>query len=233
MIILTIDTDWAPEWATAEIMDRLNRLGLKATVFFSTPPPVAPGPNIELGAHPDLSKDNHSILTEAEILDDYQANIVKSQCLRTHRFYWHSDLPKLLVQKGFSCDSSMILPYHPGLKPFKVGRLKRFPVWASDHLHLARGYDCGKINLPNWHTEGLKIFCFHVAYLYLNSKSLSEFNMINEDWPDKNALKADGRPGVWNLFERLADEIAKTSGGHWLSELPEEMYVSTQLNYNF
>lgn len=40
MIILTIDTDWAPEEATRAVLARVMALGIKCTVFF---PPVKLG----------------------------------------------------------------------------------------------------------------------------------------------------------------------------------------------
>ncbi|UQZ90360.1 hypothetical protein C4J81_14565 [Deltaproteobacteria bacterium Smac51] len=243
MIILTIDTDWAPDHATKVVLDKVRELGVKTTVFFSTPSPVEYWPELEAGCHPDLSRrqaipgDNeesplavathgHDLAVEkAEetILKHYKSAINESMAVRTHRFYWHSDLSRLMTRCGFTHDSSMILPYHPGLTGFKVGKLYRWPVWASDHLHLARRLPFDRLDMPNWAAPGLKIFCFHVAYLYLNANNLADFNMIKEGLPDEAPPTASGRPGTWNLFKMLANEILKTSKGHFLSELPAEL----------
>lgn len=242
MIILTIDTDWAPDWATAAVLEKVRSLGIKVTVFFSTPSPVELWPQLEQGCHPDLSRrqpldcerqypplapagHRHDLAVEeaeADILAYYRAAFPLAGALRTHRFYWHSDLSRLLSRQGFSHDSSLILPFQPHLKGFKVGRLRRWPVWSSDHLHLARGLPLDRLDMPNWKEPGLKIFCFHVAYLYLNASSLSEFNMIHQGLEQAGSTAAiGGRRGVWNLFEELSGELARRGPGHWLSELDE------------
>lgn len=244
MILLTIDTDWAPDGATRAVLEKVRKLGIKATVFFSTPGPVEPWPLLEVGCHPDLSRrqvpemphgplavadrEHDLAVEEAEgrILADYRRAFPQAEAVRTHRFYWHSDLSRLMARSGFVHDSSLILPYQPGLKGFKVGRLKRWPVWASDHLHLARRLPLDRLAMPHWDDPGLKIFCFHVAYLHLNSSSLSDFNMIGQRLGEEDFI-ADSGPGVWNLFEMLAERIYKESNGHWLSDLPDDYLVKT------
>lgn len=251
MIILTIDTDWAPDHATIDVLERVRALGVKATVFFSTPNPVGYWPLLEAGCHPDLSRrvadnispsgrphealaladkehDNAVEKAEEEILNGYRHSFPSAEAVRTHRFYWHSDLSRLMAKTGFKHDSSLILPFHPNLKGFRVGRLTRWPVWSSDHLHLARRLPLDRLAMPSWSEPGLKIFCFHVAYLYLNSADLGDFNMIKEGLSAEDSLPArDARPGVWNLFEALAAEIKKESQGCWLSEIPESQIVQS------
>ncbi len=241
MIILSVDTDWAPEEATRQVLERIRQLGLKVTVFFSTPSPLSYWPELEAGCHPDLSRrrpvagDEQGALAmasqahdravdqaEGEILKGYRLAFPGVKAVRTHRFYWHSDLSRNLVENGFTHDSSLILPYHPGLKGFKVGKLHRWPVWASDHLHLARRLPLDRLAMPNLDEPGLKIFCFHVAYLYLNTASLEGFNMIKSRLADTDYLPPARSPGVWNLFELLAERIYKKSTGVWLSQIPSE-----------
>ncbi len=239
MIILTIDTDWAPEHATRAVLEKVRALGVKCTVFFSTPSPAAYWPELEPGCHPDLSRRQPGHVPPAESRlpapsREHDLAVEKAEeamlmackaanplagAVRTHRFYWHSDLSRLMLRAGFAHDSSMILPYHPGLQAFKVGKLTRWPVWASDHLHLARRLPFDRLEMPNWSAPGLKIFCFHVAYLYLNVHSLADFNMIQKGLADEEPPPDKGLPGVWNLFEMLANEILKSSKGFFLSEL--------------
>ncbi|MDR0881956.1 MAG: hypothetical protein LBP55_05380 [Candidatus Adiutrix sp.] len=246
MIILTIDTDWAPEEATGAVLEKVRALGVKVTVFFSTPSAVteAPWPLLEIGCHPDLSRrqgqsqpdgglamatlaDDAAVdAAESGILSDYRSAFPRARAIRTHRFYWHSDLSRNLVKNGFVHDSSMIMPFHPGLQGFKVGKLTRWPVWSSDHLHLARHLPLDRLALPNLESPGLKIFCFHVAYLHLNVASLSEFNMVKTRLADGRGREpvASG-PGVWDLFEKLAARVLEESPGRWLSEIPPEFIV--------
>ncbi|MDR1044071.1 MAG: hypothetical protein LBP33_03005 [Candidatus Adiutrix sp.] len=248
MIILSIDTDWAPEAATRAVLEKVRALGLKVTVFFSTPSPTPYWPELEPGCHPDLSRrrtaaedarpltgmatlehDLEVDRAEGQILAAYRRAFPEARALRTHRFYWHSDLSRNLAGHGFWHDSSMILPYHPGLKGFQVGRLKRWPVWASDHLHLARSFPLDRLAMPHLNDPGLKIFCFHVAYLYLNAVSLNDFNMVKQRLADEDWRPPAGRgPGVWNLFELLAEKVYRRSGGCWLSDLPPEMIVKNK-----
>ncbi|MDR1921692.1 MAG: hypothetical protein LBS31_08130 [Candidatus Adiutrix sp.] len=240
MIILTIDTDWAPDEATAEVLRRVRELEIKVTTFFSTPAPVDYWPELEVGCHPDLSRrgpaspaggleaagmEHLALAEQAEeaVIRDYRAAFPTALAVRTHRFHWHSDLPRLFTRHGFCHDSSLILPYHPGLKGFKTGRLTRWPVWASDHLHLARRLPCDRLEMPHWREPGLKIFCFHVAYLYLNTSSLKNFNMITSGRPSGGLRSSKTEvPGVWDLFKLLAARIKSQGRGCWLSETPPE-----------
>lgn len=244
MILLTIDTDWAPEEATRVVLEKVRALKIKTTVFFSAPSPLPFWPELEVGCHPDLSRrfagraeggdldqagaehDAAALAAEGDILKSYRRALPTARAIRTHRFHWHSDLSRLMVQNGFEHDSSLILPYHPGIMGFQVGRLKRWPVWASDHLHLARRLPLDRLAFPNWDRPGLKIFCFHVAYLYLNASSLEGFNMITERLTGSDPSPAGTKAGIWNLFERLAEEIYRTSGGHRLSDIPSEFLVN-------
>ncbi|MDL2259739.1 hypothetical protein LJB99_02535 [Deltaproteobacteria bacterium OttesenSCG-928-K17] len=241
---MTIDTDWAPEEATRAVLEKVRALGVKTTVFFSTPNPLEDWPLLETGCHPDLSRrrtpfdesaglgmasmqhDRAVDLAEADILARYRQAMPGARAVRTHRFYWHSDLARNMAANGFEHDSSMILPYQPGLKGFKSGRLTRWPVWASDHLHLARRLPFDSLRLPNFEEPGLKIFCFHVAYLYLNASSLDDFNMIQSRLDNADGGRARSGPGVWNLFEMLAGKILEKSQGRWLSEIPPEYVVT-------
>ncbi|MGL4208568.1 MAG: hypothetical protein ACRCTY_04195 [Candidatus Adiutrix sp.] len=250
MIILTIDTDWAPQAAVEDVLTRVQALGLKHTVFFSEPPTMALGPQVELGCHPDFlgshtppkaPKHDEAIMAppqtgrgaepqgvieqdESAIIKGYRQAFPTASAIRTHRFFWHSDLSRLFVGHDFLNDSSLILPFHPGLCGFTVGKLRRWPVWSSDHLHLARKLPLNRLEMPNFNAPGLKIFCFHVAYLYLNSSSLAGFNMINHQITEKHKSYQNHKCGVWNLFELLAEKIYKKGQGVWLGELPLKQF---------
>ena len=246
MIILTIDTDWAPEPATRAVLAKVRNLGIKTTVFFSRPSPIPPWPLLEIGAHPDLSRrhvppdgggaldmaavehDQNVLEAEAEILGSYRAALPEAEAVRTHRFYWHSDLSQVMSRAGYRHDSSMILPHQPGLMGFRVGRLTRWPVWASDHLHLIRRFPLDRLELPYLDSAGLKIFCFHVTYLYLNTRSLADFNMGKARLGEEEPAPGRSGPGIWNLFEMLAEKVYKETGGLWLRDIPEDFVIKNQ-----
>jgi hypothetical protein len=248
MILLTIDTDWAPDPMVKIVLDKVRALGIKTTVFFSTPSPVPYWPELEVGCHPDLSRrfvprgqaDNFMAMAsleedlavdraESNILEGYRQIIPGATAVRTHRFYWHSDLSRTMIKNGFEDDSSMILPFFPGIKGFRVGKLNRWPVWSSDHLHLVRKLPLDSFSMPNFSQPGLKIFCFHVAYLFLNVRNLLEFNMIKKRLDNENETpQGGGGPGIWDFFELLAGQIYKKSPGFWLKDIPEDYVVKKE-----
>lgn len=231
------------------VLEKVKALPIKTTVFFSTPYPITPWPLLEIGCHPDLSRRQappgpgsgldqataeHDLgvkAAEGEILANYRQCFPAAVTVRTHRFYWHSDLPRLMVSHGFTHDSSMILPFHPGLKGYRVGKLTRWPVWSSDHLHLARHLPLNRLALPQWSEEGLKIFCFHVAYLYYNTSSLGDFNMITTAVPPPadEAQPLSNKAGVWDLFLLLAEAIHRQSQGYWLSDIPQDFILNNEV----
>jgi len=244
MIILTIDTDWAPDNATQAVLERIKKLGIKVSVFFSTATPIPLWKEIEAGCHPDLSnrlmenevwdaaksfpaqaKSSYEAGVkkfETEVLQSYKKMMPGVSLIRTHRFYWHSDLPKVYKLTGFTHDSSMILPYQPQIMGFKTGSVLRFPVWASDHLHLARKFPLDTLKMPYFDSPGLKIFCFHTAYLYLNTSSLEDFDMTHTR---ELAPPQTKKAGIWNLFELLAERIYKTDGACHLKDIPSDFVL--------
>lgn len=173
MIILTFDVDWAPPFVVHFVLDKLRELGLRATIFCTSPLKIEDEHNFELAIHPNFMPDSTQGSSEDDVLNVMQAWFPHACGIRTHRLYWHSGLIHKLQRRGFLYDSSILLPFHPHIQPVKTEMIVRFPIWWTDNLHLTSGLILDKIDLPGLQSPGMKIFNFHPIHIYLNTNHLA------------------------------------------------------------
>jgi hypothetical protein len=178
-LILTIDLDWAPDWAIRACVDLCRRYRAPATLFATHDSPLlrqlADDPLFDIGIHPNFRPGSSHGATPSEVLGSCRAFAPKARSLRTHGFLWSSDLAETIAAEcpDIAIDSSVFLPFQPGLGVTthycaQAGRgLLRAPVYLSD------GY-C--FTLPDWSwreslppSSGLKVLLFHPLNIALNA----------------------------------------------------------------
>jgi hypothetical protein len=176
MIVLTFDTDWAPQFVIDEVMAILREAGVKATFFYTSSYWGTDDPLFERAIHPNFMSGSTQGASEDEILRRLKTWYPDAVGSRSHRLYWHSGLAGRLSNVGILYDSSLILPFHQNLEPFEIQGMTRFPFWWSDPLHLARDLPFSCLQLPNVDRPGLKVFNFHPIHIYLNTSDLGNFS---------------------------------------------------------
>lgn len=226
--VITIDVDWAPDFAIDFLAGMLVRHGVKATWFLTHDSPAVrrlrDHPDLfELGIHPNFYPGSTHGEGEAAILEHCMALVPDATSMRTHGIYQSSNLLITTVERTpVRHDVSLFLPrgrsLHPVLWYSGTGNhLVRLPyLWEDDHEMgrpdaiwsldgLARARDAG----------GLVILDVHPIHAYLNSR----------DWAPYRAFKASAEamhqadeaqarrhvaagPGTRTMLEAIVDHLA-------------------------
>ncbi|MBW2107103.1 MAG: hypothetical protein JRI36_00340 [Deltaproteobacteria bacterium] len=216
MIVLSFDSDWAPQFVIDYVAGKLEAAGVSATFFLTSPYVMHDRADIEIGIHPNFMSDSTQGNTENEVLTTLKRWHPSALGSRSHRFYWHSNLSDRLADSGILYDSSIFMPYQSFLMPFKVGRIMRIPVWWSDGLHLLSEMPFRVSELPNLEKPGLKVFNFHPIHIYLNTRSPNGYRekvkMINplfEADPEALLRLKENGFGIGTLFADLLEYVAR------------------------
>lgn len=222
-VALTFDIDWAPDFAIEAVLSALDRAGVSATLFVTHPTPLLTGldpSRFELGLHPHLP----DRLDLNAALDKVRPLAPDARGVRFHRLIQSTPLMFELGALGFAYDASLLLPYQPGLRPFRFpAPLVRIPYSFEDDVHafVGRPWDDASIGLT---AQGLKIFDFHPIHVFLNTEDLSRYARAKAAGFTLSACRdlINPGPGAGRLLETLLRRI-QNDGLHTyrLSELAE------------
>lgn len=237
-VVVTLDLDWAPDFAIDYAADRLTRANAKATWFVTHASPAVDRlrehPDLfELGIHPNfLAGSTHGDTPEA-VLEHCLSIVPEATSSRSHGLFQSSALLHFLAcESQIAADVSLFLPRATGLQPviFRLpgGALTRLPYfWEDDYEMLQPS--------PSWEVDsllmsaGLKIFDFHPIHIYLNGSDFSSYDelkrrtggKINQANPgDIDDLIRNGA-GPRSIFEEILERIA--GGGHHIRDIVEPL----------
>ena len=225
MYYLTFDQDWAPAWATIDILETLSRYGLVGTLFVTNECSSLQAARsqrvVELGLHPNFLPGSSHGSTFDEVLDHVHSIAPEAQGVRAHGLMRGTPLLQNYKQRGFKYDASDLLDGEPNLRPFSSWTgMWRLPIWWEDDVAMHRGFD-PKAELPTVHT-GLRVINVHPVLHALNASTLDGYDAL------KSRLRSHGRPltdatredikpfredvGVATWFDRICG---------WLASNPE------------
>jgi hypothetical protein len=237
-VLITLDVDWAPDFAIDFAADLLLAQEIKATWLVTHASPaierLAARPDLfELGIHPNFSPGSTHGDTPQAVLEHCLGLVPDARSMRAHSLLASSPLLNLVASETpLVAELSVFLPGAPGLRPVPYthdGRtIYRIPFyWEDDYEYgLAR---------PSWdartHLEaapGLKIFNLHPLHVYLNScddRAYTELKKRSSSLADLSEEAAgplvhDG-PGTRTLFSALVSELAADGEGRRVLDLVE------------
>lgn len=235
MIILTFDSDWVPPFILDDLARLLAEGDLRGTLFVTDKEMNPAEGRLEVGLHPNLMADSTQGKTPADVIAMLTAAHAGARSIRTHRLFWHGGLLSLLAKAGLRYDGSSAMPFHPGLRPVRIGGLLRLPIWWGDNLHLMEDLPCDRVELPALAAPGLKVFNFHPIHLYLNTVSLADYRAtmqsirsLPEATPEMLAPYVQKGPGLRDFFKALAGNCRRANEGRLtFSEVMAESEVAT------
>lgn len=169
MLILTLDTNWAPQFVIDHALAILDEYDIPATFFCTSPYIFPPSPIIEQALYPNLMPDSTQGVTEKECLYAMRSLYPDAVGIRTHRLYWHGLLPGLFKNVGMRYDSSLFLPLQSHLCPYFEDKVIRYPIWWTDFFHMQSGFCTHFSSTPGLDEPGMKVLLFHPLYIYLNT----------------------------------------------------------------
>jgi hypothetical protein len=191
-VFLTVDVDWAPDWAIADLHEHLIAADLPATWFVTHATPLlsdlrADASRVELGIHPNFLPGSSHGTTAEDVLDSCMELVPEARTMRTHCLLQSTPIFQAVVDHTpINMDTSMYLRDGRNILtnalPLDHGRvLRRVPfVWEDDLEFFAES--------PNWDAatflerrDGpgeITVIDVHPVHFALNSASIDQYRAL-------------------------------------------------------
>ena len=237
-IALTLDVDWAPDFAIEAVADALIQRGLRATWFLTHDSPAIQGlrsyPELfELGIHPNLLPGSSHGATPNEVLA-YCLNIVPDAVsLRTHALVQSTPwLFQVARETAITHDVSLFLARR-SVPPFTqhtdTRSLVRVPYQWEDDFEMYQTPPCWR---PEIICAGarLTVLDFHPIHIWLNSANMGRYQALKTVRPRLQDLVPHEAPpvqpraeGAGSAFAALLDHMTATGErGTWIRDIGPE-----------
>jgi hypothetical protein len=211
--VLTADQDWAPAWASQQLLEVVDAHRLPLHVFRTNPCPVldrafAAG-RITQGWHPNfLPGSSHGDSPEA-VVAYCRTHFPACRTARAHCFMEHTMAWDALAAAGIVADSQLPTYFQDGLVPLlHASGIWRLPVYFEDDIFFR--YFPDELGLHHLEATlfgtGLKILNFHPTFVAANVPSLPYYEGIKARWfSGEVALEPMVHPGrgARVVFEEL------------------------------
>lgn len=221
--VLTADQDWAPEWATRELLDWAHSEGLPLHVFQTNPSDAldeasAQG-RITRGWHPNFSAASSHGADEAAVVAHMASMLPGARTVRCHGFAESFAALGHLAEAGIAFDSNFPSAFAGHLLPsvHSTG-IVRLPVWFEDDVWMRLFPDQTDLAplKAAWDKPGLKVVNVHPVHFALNSPSMAYYDaqrpaLYGSD--DRGPQRYDG-PGTRDVITRIVDD-ARAEGESW------------------
>ena len=216
MFIITLDTDWVPQFVLDHALALLAEHGTAATVFCTGPYDLAAA-NVEAALHPNFLPGSTQGHDPDEILATLKGYWPKAVGSRSHRLFWHSGLRAVLKRHGIRYDCSSLLPLCPQSRPADSGGLLHTTIWWSDNQHMVHSRDPKAFELPGRDEPGLKVLLFHPIHIYLNTVNLEDYRRGLRNLPPFQELRPEdlaplrrSGPGMETFFKAVLGHLQTT-----------------------
>ncbi|MHB8693421.1 MAG: polysaccharide deacetylase WbmS family protein [Solirubrobacteraceae bacterium] len=233
---MTLDVDWAPDFAIDFVAERLVAQGVRATWFVTHRSAaidrlVERGDLFELGIHPNFASGSSHGATAEAVLEHSLKLVPQARAMRTHSLIQSSRLLDLvLTRTNITSDLSIFLPGAAHLGPVEYtlhGRtLFRLPYFWEDDYEFGQSHPCWTMQEHLTEQRGLRIFNFHPIHVYLNSVQPAPYAELKRvaghigSVPEAAAAAFvhDG-PGTRSLFDELTAHLAARGGGYRITDI--------------
>jgi len=226
VIYLSFDQDWAPEWATQDVVAAVVDSELEATFFATHNCPSLDAMRnsgaFEIGWHPNfLPGSSHGASVE-EVLSTLKGWVPEARGVRAHCLI--QGTPHLMAynSRGIRYEASDLRDGQRDLEPFLSWTgVVQLPTFFQDDVHLQRRLPLA-LETVDLASPGLKIFSFHPVLLALNTRDLSQYQKLKTSLAEQgkaltDATREDFAPftqddgaGVRDVFEALLGVLGES-----------------------
>ena len=185
-VFLTFDFDWASDFVLNDTLDLLDQVDVSATFFVTHDTPILErirkNPKYELGIHPNFD----DFLTSGTAIGEEHAGdrflslkkiVPEALSWRSHSTTNSSRLLEVASKFGLFYDCNYLVPYNSGivLRPWTLwNKMIRCPYFYEDDVSLLYNLEEASVAFL-LNQEGLKIFDFHPIHIYMNTRSMTEY----------------------------------------------------------
>ena len=214
-VVLTIDTDWAPETCLLDTLEMLRRADIRATVFATSDVDVRTIDDFDIGIHPNFqgaAQDTTNIKAEMGRLMERFPHATGE---RSHALVWSSRhynlLPSEFPQLRYTSNYQMFR--QPNIRPFitQAGTVELPIFWVDDLCVYLDDAINVEEQLALLEQPGLKVFAFHPFHVYINSQSRDHVAVARTAYHDPERLRhhrCDG-DGARTMLEQLLARIGE------------------------
>lgn len=247
--IITIDLDWAPDFAIDLAANRLVESQVRATWFVTHSSPAVDRlkahPDLfELGIHPNFLPGSSHGANQVEVLRHCLELVPSARCVRTHSLVQSSRLlAEFTRYPSIAIDASAYLPHAnpaPETEFWWEGRcIRRIPhVWEDD-LEAMRPTPVWRLAPIASGREAPYVLAFHPLYLFVNDATpqtyaciKKQFSKISEANESELAPFVSPLHGPRTVFEEAIGVLSRHSGGVTLSGLTDSISESLRIGRN-
>lgn len=231
MYLITLDTDWAPDFVIRSVAEQLIEKKVKATWFVTHDSEGIRwlqrfGDLFEFGLHPNLAPNSTQGNSVHSVMSSLRHILPASRIMRTHGLRQSTEFLKIATNEfGIEVDVSLFLPGAANLAPHTLplknggGGLVRVPYFWEDDIECYQTTPVWNLNDSRYQVPGLKVFDFHPIHIYLNSNSMKvydilkrERSLISNTPANLSAITNLDTPGTGSLFAELIDYIEAKQG---------------------
>ena len=187
---ITVDVDWAPDFALEQLMLDLTKLGIPATIFATHPTDllIGAGPKFEIGIHPDFTRidKENTVKSKFETLLRYYPAALAT---RSHRNFFGQNTCQIASGLGLRFELSHVTFQMPYAQVFadQYGLTRASYTW-EDGLHLDYGLPL-EVQRVDLNSPGLKIFNLHPVLYYLNCTNDEQRKQATSGISDLTSVK--------------------------------------------
>ena len=191
-ILISFDTDWAPDFVIEKIVETLIKNKIKSTWFITHNSPVFEKMKrntqlFEIGLHPNFYPHSDHGNNEDDVLQNIQKLCPEATSIRMHGLYQSSSLLNKISQllPNIKVDVSLYIPNIKDIYPFEYctnnkRKIKRIPfVWEDDLEFLgSQNWSLDKFSK----NKGITILNFHPIHVYLNSSNSDNYDKVKKKY---------------------------------------------------
>lgn len=218
--MITVDVDWAPEWAIERLALVIESAGVAST-WFATHDSKALSDfavrnnNVELGVHPNFLTGSSHGESNADVIRHCLELVPKSTSMRTHCLYQSTPMYQdVCDQSEIYIDASMYTGDVPSnfisVLPLSGNKsiLKVPFVWEDDlnFVDPQRSWNARDFLLGRSRNSAFTVINVHPIHFGLNSNSSTAYNSYREALP---SFPLDDKE-IWKKFQNLDSEGTMT-----------------------
>jgi hypothetical protein len=231
---ITIDLDWAPDFAISFTSAILLKNHVRATWFITHDSPAVRNlmahPDLfEVGIHPNFMPGSTQGKTITNVLENMLKIVPDAKSARTHGLFQSSNIMReMAVNFHIENDVSIFLWQTPYILPtslaFNAVRLMRIPYFWAEEEEMAAPMPFSLENrFHNW--PGLRVYNFHPIHVFLNSGSIRNYQQLKSNRPLQECRESDAEPfanygpGCRSFFTALVDHLAESNKSQTISQI--------------
>jgi hypothetical protein len=232
--LITLDVDWAPDFAIEAVAKTLIDGRVKATWFVTHLSPAIENlrnfPELfELGIHPNFLPESTHGNTPRQVLEHLQAIVPEAVSVRTHSLVQSGPLLQMIIESNLKTDVSLFLPGMEYIQPFefhlKGKNLFRIPYFWSDDYEMGQISPCWQLS-PLKQVKGLKVMNFHPINIYLNVTNPEIYTDLKTSVPSLAELTAsvgesfvEKGEGPGTMFKQVVDYLARAGDSFCICDI--------------